>query len=107
MSQLEPGTGPDGKQILWLRRLVTLLTATMVLGVGILVALALSVYLGAGSGSAPDWPTDLALPQGENLEALTRSEDWLIAVTRTGSGAARAHVLSPDGQSITRTIELP
>ena len=105
MSQLEPGAGPDGKQILWLKRLVTWLTVTMIAGIAILVTLALSAFL--GERPAADWPDTLALPQGETLQALTRSDAWLIAVTRRTDGTEQVHILEPGGETIRQTIALP
>ena len=104
MSQLEPGAGPDGKQILWLKRLVTLLTVTMVAGIAILVTLALSAFF--GDRPNPGWPESLTLPKGETLTALTRSSDWLIAVTQGADGQEQVHVLDPAGETIQQTIPL-
>ena len=105
MSELEPGRGPDGKQILWLKRLVTVLTVTMIAGVAVLVTLALGTYLAPRTAAPVSWPESLALPAGEQIQALTRSDDWLIAVTRSEAGT-RVHILSPAGDAIRQTIAL-
>ena len=107
MSELEPGRTPDGKQILWLKRLVTVLTFSMLAGTAILVALALSVFLRSETPDATTWPGALALPQNESLTALTRAENWLIAVTQAPDGTARVHILDASGGKITQTIDLP
>ncbi len=76
-----------------LRRLVTLLTATLILGVASIVVL-LFLRLNAATGVAPlDLPETVALPAGETAMALTGGEGWIAVVTRDRDGRERIRVL--------------
>lgn len=72
-----------------LRRLVTALTATMILGM-VVVAAAFVLRLGAPTVPTPD---ALTLPDGAVAHAVTRMPDGWIVTTRSG----RAYVFAPDG----------
>lgn len=104
MAQSEPGDVPESKQIAWLRRLVLAMTVTMIAGVIVLVGLALSVFL--KGGSEVSWPQDLAIPQGESVQAITRSTNWIAVVTKDAEGRERIHILDQSGQERRQTVAI-
>ncbi len=63
-----------------LRRLVTILTGAMIVGVLVVVAL-LVIRL---SDRAPVLPTEIALPDGQTATAFTQGPDWYAVVTDAG-----------------------
>jgi hypothetical protein len=77
----------------WLRRLVTTLTAVLILGVIAIVALLVIRLNAAGPGLSPALPAEIALPAGETATALTRGTGWIAVVTRDDAGAERIRVL--------------
>ncbi len=84
---------------MFLRRLVTTLTATMIVGVAVIVVL---MVLRLQTPAVAPFPDDLALPAGTTLQALTRGPDYLLAITTDG----RAFVLSPDGATVHNELSL-
>lgn len=77
-----------------LRRLVTLLTVTLILGVITIVAL-LVIRL-SSVGAPPALPGAIALPAGERAEAVTIGTGWVAVVTVDGAGRERIRVLDRD-----------
>ncbi|MEM6635647.1 MAG: DUF6476 family protein [Pseudomonadota bacterium] len=67
------------RDLKFLRTLVTVLTATMILGVLAIVAL-LVIRLQAPS-APPPWPDQISLPDGVRPLAVTRGDDWYAVVT--------------------------
>ncbi len=65
--------------LVFLRRLVTTLTAVMILGVVVIVAL-LVIRLQQPVASAP-LPAEITLPDGSRAAAFTRGSDWYAVVT--------------------------
>lgn len=104
MDKSEPTDAPDGKSLLWLRRLVVALALTMMGGLIVLVGLAASLVM-SRDGDA-DWPGSLALPDGESVLAVTRGTDWLAVVTRGTDGVERIHIMSPDGETLRQTVPI-
>lgn len=82
---------PEPPRLKQLRRLVTLLTATLILGVITIVAL-LVIRLSA-IGARPDVPDAIALPAGESAEAVTMGTGWIAVVTVDAAGRERIRVL--------------
>lgn len=78
-SQIEP---PEPANLRLLRRLVTVLTATMIAGFLILIAL-LVIRLPdiTGGDSALPLPDTIALPDGAQAAAFTQGADWYAIVT--------------------------
>ena len=70
---------PDARALRFLRRLVTALTATMMLGMVVLVVLFLTRF--PGTTGSPLLPEGLALPQGAVPLAVTRGPDFWAVVT--------------------------
>ncbi|MEM7643888.1 MAG: DUF6476 family protein [Pseudomonadota bacterium] len=90
----DPGLPPD---LRFLKALVTILTAVMIVGVITIVAL-LVIRLPSGKPTLPD---DLALPAGVGVHAVTQTPTrWLVTTTDE-----RLLILAPDGTLI-RTIAL-
>ena len=61
----------------FLRQLVTVLTAVMIGGLVIVVALIVTRFYGAG----PDMPESITLPDGSQATAFTRGDNWYAVVT--------------------------
>lgn len=90
----DPGLPPD---LRFLKALVTILTAVMIVGVITIVAL-LVIRLPSGEPTLPD---DLVLPAGVGVHAVTQTPTrWLVTTTDE-----RLLILAPDGTLI-RTIAL-
>ncbi|WP_090221024.1 DUF6476 family protein [Epibacterium ulvae] len=64
-------------QLKFLRRLITTLTAVMICGLVVVVAL-LVIRL---SDDGPDLPENIALPDGIEAKAVTFGEGWIAIVT--------------------------
>ena len=70
---------PEPPRLRQLRRLVTALTATLILGVITIVVL---LVIRLGPLAAPvSLPRELALPPGESARAVTLGEGWIAVVT--------------------------
>lgn len=65
----------------WLKRLVTVLTVTLILGVITITGLLVTRL---GRPAAPAFPESLALPEGVTPGAITRGADWIGVVTTDG-----------------------
>lgn len=72
---------------------MTALTATMI--VGVIVVIALLVIRLAALRPAPDpaLPPEVALPAGESARAVTLGRGWIAVVTEDAGGAERIRVL--------------
>jgi Family of unknown function (DUF6476) len=80
----------------FLRRLVTALTATMIVGLVAIVGL-LVINLGRVS-PAPATPDTLAIPENETAQAFTQGDGWTALVTRDTDGTERIRIFTPDGE---------
>lgn len=69
---------PDAGALRLLRRLVTGLTAVMIVGVVILVGLLVTRL----TDTAPILPETLSLPEGAQAEAVTVGKTWVAVVTK-------------------------
>jgi len=78
MDKDTPEFGPEPAQLKFLRRLVTVLTAVMILGVLTIVALLVIRLMAPPQMALPDQVT---LPAGTNATAITRGPDWFAVVT--------------------------
>lgn len=74
-----------------LRRLVTGLTATLIVGMIAVVAL-LVIRLAALEPPAPALPPAIALPAGETARAVTLGTGWVAVVTADAAGVERVRV---------------
>ncbi|MEL6913408.1 MAG: DUF6476 family protein [Pseudomonadota bacterium] len=100
-SELSPG---DAANLRFLRRLVTVLTATMIVGVILIVTL-LVIRLGDAPRPIPA-PAQLALPEGTRVIAITQTAENILVVTEaqnlliydaSGTELLRAILLAPPG----------
>ena len=82
---------PEPRRLRQLRRLVTALTATLILGVITIVVL-LVIRL-SSLAPAPGLPPEIALPPGERAEAVTLGSGWIAVVTVDAAGQQRIRVL--------------
>ena len=80
----------------FLRRLVTVLTATMILGLLTIVALFVIKFMGPVAKPLT-LPTAIALPEGQTAQAVTQGLDWIGVVTIDAGGVERIHILNLDG----------
>ncbi|MEZ5714322.1 MAG: DUF6476 family protein [Paracoccaceae bacterium] len=78
----------DAKTLKFLRVLVTVLTATMILGLLVLIGLFVTRFpdleRGASEASMPpglELPSTIHLPEGVKPRAFTRGESWFAVVT--------------------------
>lgn len=65
----------------FLARLVTVLTATMIVGVVVIVALLVIRFSGEERAQPLTLPDRITLPEGARAEAVTFGSDWLAVVT--------------------------
>ncbi len=82
---------PEPPRLRQLRRLVTLLTATLI--VGILAIVALLVIRLAPLGHRVALPERVVVPAGESARAVTLGSDWVAVVTVDAAGHERIRVL--------------
>lgn len=85
---------PEPRRLRALRRLVSALTLTLIVGV-IVIAATLVIRLGL-SPASPALPPDVALPAGERARAVTMGLGWVAVVTVDGQGVERIRVLDVD-----------
>ncbi len=85
---------PEPPSIRRLRRLVTALTVTLILGVITIVGL-LVIRL-ARVTPPPELPVAISLPAGETATAMTRGEGWVAVVTIDQRGAERIRVIDAE-----------
>ena len=72
------GQAPDAKTLRYLKVLVTVLTATMILGFLTIVALFVMRFSEMGKVELPD---RITLPEGATAQAFTQGNDWFAVVT--------------------------
>ncbi|MCV2881434.1 DUF6476 family protein [Actibacterium sp. XHP0104] len=70
--------GEEPPNLRFLRVLVTVLTATMIAGVVIIIALIVIRYGGKDEFTLPD---GIALPEGAEVSAFTKGRGWWAVVT--------------------------
>ncbi|MFD0857635.1 DUF6476 family protein [Roseovarius aquimarinus] len=68
----------DPAMVRYLRVLVTVLTATMIVGFIVIVGLFVTRFAGQG---APDLPEAITLPEGASPMAFTQGPRWFAVVT--------------------------
>ena len=74
--------GPiDASMIKYLRRLVTVLSATMIIGFIVLIALFVTRFSGAQPANLQEVPASITLPNGMTATAFTQGSDWIAVVT--------------------------
>ncbi|MEM1361952.1 MAG: DUF6476 family protein [Pseudomonadota bacterium] len=88
---------PEPANLRFLRLLVTVLTAVMILGVVTIIVL-LVMKLGQRP-AIPALPEALVLPRGAEASAVTYGPGWIAVVDR----GARVLIYTPDGQFLGTT----
>ncbi len=86
----DPSLSPaDERTLRFLRILVLVLTATMIVGMVVLVVLFLTRFPGAKNAPTESrsggfvLPETIAVPDGAHVQAVTQGEDWWAVVTDT------------------------
>lgn len=98
MADSPPEDGPEPANLRFLRRLVTVLTATMIVGlIAIFVVLVIRLQ-----DSPPPWPELTALPENLSILSVSRTVDHLVVVTAD----QEILILSPDGKVLLRTLQI-
>lgn len=72
---------PDERRLRWLARLVTVLTAVMIVGVVAVVGLLVTRL---GRTTALPLPDEIALPGGARAVSVTVGADWYLVATEDG-----------------------
>lgn len=93
MAQVEPRLDqeiPEPPRIRALRRLVTVLTATMILGLLTIIVLVV-ITLTRFSPSMP-LPENITLSAGETAQAITKGKSWFALVTIDGNQTERIRI---------------
>lgn len=75
--------GEEPANLKFLRRLVTALTATMMIGLVVLIGL-IVIRLQTAAANPPSalaLPDSITLPAGQSAQAFTRGSDWYAIVT--------------------------
>ncbi|MFQ5622867.1 MAG: DUF6476 family protein [Paracoccaceae bacterium] len=104
MTDPNPKSPPDAfaepPRLRLLRWLVTGLTATLIVGVLIIVGL-LVTFVRRSSAPAPaEIPEEILLPAGETALAFTRGTGWFAVVTRDGGGRETIRIFSRRGKPL-------
>ncbi|MGR3435728.1 MAG: DUF6476 family protein [Shimia sp.] len=86
--------------LVFLRRLVTVLTAVMILGVITIVALLVIRLQRPAAPALPPLPEAIALPEGVMPLSVTRSAEGLLVIARDG----RMFVMDDEGRAVVRTL---
>jgi hypothetical protein len=68
---------PEPANLRFLRRMVTVLTTVMILGVVVVIGLLVTRL----SRDTPVLPSEIALPDGAKATAFTQGADWYAVVT--------------------------
>lgn len=102
MNQSPAPVGPDTPlppEFRFLKRLVTVLAGTMILGLITIITL-IVIRFPAAMAPRPALPTAITLPEGMRAEAVTLGRGWIAVVTDTqeilildaASGAVRQRI---------------
>lgn len=82
LDDMDPQNLPEPANLKYLRRLVTILTATMILGVlAVIVLLVIRLNAPAPATSPLVLPDSVTLPDGASATAFTVGSDWFGVVT--------------------------
>ena len=97
-----PPEGPPPPELRFLKALVVALTAVMIGGIVVIVAL-LALRLPGGTAPPPlALPAGIVLPEGARPEAVAFGRDWLVVLTEGGE----ALVYDRDGGALRNRVEL-
>jgi len=87
---------PEPANLRFLRRLVTVLTATMILGLLTIVVLFVIKFVNIDT-SPMILPDAITLPEGESARAVTQGQGWIGIVSVDAAGIERFRILNMDG----------
>lgn len=87
---------PEPKQLRNLRILVTILTASMIIGISAIFVLIIFKVM-QPTAAVLALPENIELPSGETAQAVTQGLDWIGIVTIDDDGQERIHILDMDG----------
>jgi len=94
---------PEPPNLRFLRRLVTVLTATMILGITAIVVILFIRFSGeTPAQSGPALPDHITLPEGETAQAVTFGEGWLAIVTN----GDQIHILDRETGDLLQTVQI-
>ena len=88
----------DAKTLKFLRLLVTTLTATMIIGLLVIIALFVIKF----SENRVRLPDEITLPAGVKATAFTQTKDWYAMVTEDG----RILIFSPPTGALVQEIKV-
>jgi hypothetical protein len=94
-----PLSPDETRSLRFLKGLVTVLTATMILGV---LAIIVLLVIRLQTPPAPAFPSSILLPEGAEATAFTRGDGWLAVVTRDG----RILIYGEEGGAVVQEIEV-
>lgn len=89
---------PEPPRLRALRIMVSVLTATMILGLITIIGLIVIKIMAPGASILP-LPDEISLPDGEKAQAVTQGLDWIGVVSVDDGGVERIHILNADGSS--------
>lgn len=95
---------PEPPRLRALRQLVTILTATMILGLVTIIGLIVITLTRTPTGTA--LPSHITIPAGESAQAFTQGTNWIAVVTRDTAGAERIRILDPGTGDERQTVEI-
>ena len=102
-TQDPPLSEADARTLRFLRGLVIVLTVTMIAGMALLIALFAARLGGREDSGELTLPDALELPQGAEVTALTRAEDFWVVVTAGGE----IFFFAPEGGAPLRQVSAP
>lgn len=98
---------PEPRNLRTLRRLVTLLTATMILGVITIVGLLVIRLAAFSPNPPPTLPAAVVLPVGETARAVTFGIGWIAVVTADAAGTERIRILDAGTGAERASLAIP
>ncbi len=90
---------PEPANLRFLRRLVTVLTLTMIFG---LVAIFTVLVMRFSSDTSVDYPASITLPDGKTASAFTQGGDWLAIVTQENE----ILIYDKTGETLIQTLQI-
>ncbi len=107
MSDMSPLTEdqPEPPKLRFLRRLVVVLTATMIVGLLTIMVLIVMTLM-RKPAVTPDMAKTIAIPSGETAQAFTQGSSWAAVVTKDEGGTERIHIFDPSSGEIRQTVDI-
>jgi len=103
----DPALDPEPKRLRYLRLLVTILTATMIIGLIIILGLIVTMFTERWSRSSISLPDTLELPADHaQAEAITVGDDWIGVVTTGPEGRQSIHILDAKTGKLRQSVAI-